>query len=168
MVHYDHFDYVHGTKDVEDETRSPKHTLLQQPKRSIHRPCLAQQTDHESKSVRDAVVEGQTRKDNRKVIIRSSYFKHKLIDENNQENEPMISTKDNEDAVPKSALGNGNSNGQFMKRKRPSSDSDQAVSPLFSCLSFGMIFLSNICTHEIMVSPNPSGECEVQTNVCRN
>ncbi|KAL5577080.1 hypothetical protein UlMin_018779 [Ulmus minor] len=112
--------------DVEDEPRSPEHALLQQTKRSIHRPCLAQQTDHESKSVRDAVVEGQTRKDNRKVIIRSSYFKHKLIDENNQENEPMISTKDNEDAVPKSALGNGNSNGQFMKRKRPSSDSDQA------------------------------------------
>ncbi|EXB58288.1 Exonuclease 1 [Morus notabilis] len=117
----------HGTKD---ETRSPEHTSLQQPKISIHRPCLTQQKEHEFESAPDA-TEGKIRKESRKVIVRSSYFQHKVVNNSDQENKADSLVKDNlaihtsQDSVPASTLGNGYSVGNVLKRKKPTNDSIQ-------------------------------------------
>ena len=119
-------------KGKEDETRSPEHTLLQKPKHSIHKPCLTQQKEHEDGIVRDA-VEGNIRKENRKVIVRSSYFQHKSGKENAQQNKENILIKDNpaENVVCESAVVNGYSNGSVLKRKEYTNDSFPEVSTTF-------------------------------------
>lgn len=128
-------------KDMKDETRSPEHTSLQQPKHSIHRPCLTQLKEHEVESGRDA-VEGKTRKESRKVIVRSSYFQHKTVNINDQENKQDGLVKDNlatdicNDPVPKSAIGNRYSIGNVLKRKKTTNDSVQEVSAYYFLFSF--------------------------------
>ncbi|PON85002.1 5'-3' exonuclease family protein [Trema orientale] len=114
--------------DKENET-SPEHTSLQKPKHSIHKPCLTQQKEYEFGSVPDE-VEGKLRKENRKVIIRSSYFQHKSGKKNDQENEQYVSIKDDsaiemrENIVPESAVY-GYSNGNVLKRKKHTDESVQ-------------------------------------------
>lgn len=128
-------------KGTKDETRSPEHTSLQQPKISIHRPCLTQQKEHEFESAPDA-TEGKIRKESRKVIVRSSYFQHKVVNNSDQESKPDSLVKDNlaihtsQDSVPASTLGNGYSIGNVLKRKKPTNDSIQEVSTLYLWFSF--------------------------------
>ncbi|GMN43419.1 hypothetical protein TIFTF001_012612 [Ficus carica] len=127
-----HFSYLHDMKDMKDETRSSEHTSLQQPKHSIHRPCLTQLKEHEVESARDA-VEGKTRKESRKVIVRSSYFQHKTVNINDQENKQDGLVRDNlandicNHPVPESAVGNRYSIGigNVLKRKKTTNDSVQ-------------------------------------------
>ncbi|KAF4360670.1 hypothetical protein G4B88_010665 [Cannabis sativa] len=107
----------HG-KDMKDMLKetSPEHTSLQKPKHSIHKPCLAQQKEHEFGSVPDA-IEGKIRKENRKVIVRSSYFKHKSEHENDQENKQNTLIEDN------SAANVATESGNLLKRKEHTSGS---------------------------------------------
>ncbi|RDX95440.1 Exonuclease 1 [Mucuna pruriens] len=63
---------------VGEEKKSPEHTVLQQPRQSIHKPCLGLHNDHEHTNVQDT-VEGKTREATRKVIVRSAYFQHKQV-----------------------------------------------------------------------------------------
>ncbi|XP_044461272.1 exonuclease 1 [Mangifera indica] len=81
---------VPGSESVRHDVvvkRSPEHTLLPQSDISIRKPSLPLQKELESKDFTDA-VEGKTRMEGRKVIIRSSYFQHKQVIKNDQENEP--------------------------------------------------------------------------------
>ncbi|XP_031256821.1 exonuclease 1-like [Pistacia vera] len=71
--------------DMVVERSSPEHTLLPQPDISIHKPSLQLQKVHKSKNFTDE-VEGKTRTESRKVIVRSSYFQQKQVIKNGQEN----------------------------------------------------------------------------------
>lgn len=123
--------------------RSPEHTLLPQSDISIRKPSLPLQKELESKDFTDA-VEGKTRMEGRKVIIRSSYFQHKQVIKNDQENEPekllvevdgAIDISENvnlgftsEDSCPQ---------GTTVKRKTLLNDSVQKVGSLTCmCLPF--------------------------------
>lgn len=157
-------------KDMKDKTRSPEHTSLQQPKHSIHRPCLTQLKEHEVENARDA-VEGKTRKESRKVIVRSSYFQHKTVNINDQENKQDSLVKDNlateicNDPVPKSAIGNRCSIGNALKRKKTTNDSVQEVSAYYS---IGTIFFLMVSDYEAFIVPTASGKCKVQAHVYRH
>ncbi|XP_062095463.1 exonuclease 1 isoform X2 [Humulus lupulus] len=112
--------------DMANKT-SPEYTSLQKPKHSIHKPCLAQQKEHDFGSVPDA-IEGKVRKENRKVIVRSSYFQHKSEDENDLENKQNTLIEDNPAAyvVSESAVANGYSNtANLLKRREHTSESVQ-------------------------------------------
>ncbi|KAJ0017249.1 hypothetical protein Pint_10135 [Pistacia integerrima] len=73
--------------DMVVERSSPEHTLLPQPGISIHKPSLQLQKEHKSKNFTDA-IDGKTRTESRKVIVRSSYFQQKQVIKNGQENKP--------------------------------------------------------------------------------
>ncbi|KAF3449829.1 hypothetical protein FNV43_RR05908 [Rhamnella rubrinervis] len=119
--------------DVE-ETRTPEHTLLQQPKHSIHKPCQTLQKEQECKAATNA-TEDKIRAENRKVIVRSSYFQHKPRNENNEDEKQKSLMKDNlssnmcENTFLESApFKDGYFNGQVMKRKDHSNNSLQTES----------------------------------------
>uniref|UniRef100_A0A5B7CBH9 Exonuclease 1 n=1 Tax=Davidia involucrata TaxID=16924 RepID=A0A5B7CBH9_DAVIN len=76
---------LHDKKDVVGDSRSPQHALLQQSRDSIHKPCIALHKERECKSASDA-GEGKMRTENIKVTVRSSYFQHKSVKENDLEN----------------------------------------------------------------------------------
>ncbi|KAK0579957.1 hypothetical protein LWI29_033983 [Acer saccharum] len=63
-------------------------------------PGLALQKEFEIKNLTDA-AEGKTRKDSRKVIVRSSYFQHKQVNKNDQGNEQEIVLVKDDDALQK-------------------------------------------------------------------
>ncbi|TXG47756.1 hypothetical protein EZV62_027050 [Acer yangbiense] len=81
--------------DMVDE-RSTEHTLLPQ----SGRLGLALQKEFEIKNLTDA-AEGKTRKDSRKVIVRSSYFQRKQVNKNDQGNEQEIVLVKDDDALQK-------------------------------------------------------------------
>ncbi|KAL5772087.1 hypothetical protein ACOSQ2_012011 [Xanthoceras sorbifolium] len=85
--------------DMVDD-RSPEHTLLPQFGSLIHKPGPVLQKDYESKNLTDA-AEGKTRKDNRKVIVRSSYFQAKQVNKSDQENKQENLVVKDDDAVQK-------------------------------------------------------------------
>lgn len=129
--------------DMVDKTRSPESTLLQQPRHSIHKRCLTLHKERECKNAPET-FEGKTRTENRKVIVRSSYFKNKSSNENNQEDkQEKLLSKDclasdiHENAVPVSAhFGNSHFHGKLVKRKISPNDSDQEVCAFILCFSF--------------------------------
>ncbi|CAL2252104.1 unnamed protein product [Prunus armeniaca] len=131
------------TLDMVGMRRSPESTLLQQPRHSIHKPCLTLLKERECKNAPDTVEGSKTRTENRKVIVRSSYFKDKSINENDQEDkqekrllEDGIALDKN--AVPESAhFENSYFNGKVMKRKTSPGDSVEVenVKPKQLCIS---------------------------------
>ncbi|KAF6153104.1 hypothetical protein GIB67_034826 [Kingdonia uniflora] len=60
--------------------------LEQSTSKAVHSRSLTLNKEHQYKFVSEG-VEGKTRLANRKVIVRSSYFQHKLVNEKNLENE---------------------------------------------------------------------------------
>ncbi|TKY60094.1 Exonuclease 1 [Spatholobus suberectus] len=66
---------------VGEEKKSPEHTVLQQPRQPIHKPCLGLHKEHEHTKIQDT-VEGKSREATRKVIVRSAYFQHKQVEKN--------------------------------------------------------------------------------------
>lgn len=68
---------------------------VQHSKHPIH-PCIASQKESESNSSIDG-IEGKTRVQKKPIIVRSSYFQHKNLEENNQENTKMNDSKDDDD-----------------------------------------------------------------------
>lgn len=129
-------------KDMVGMRRSPDSTLLQQPRHSIHKPCLTLHKERECKNAPDTVEGGKTRTENRKVIVRSSYFKDKSINENDQEDkqekhllEDGIAIDVDKNAVPESAhFENSYFNGKVMKRKTSPGDSFEVVCVFLSLL----------------------------------
>ncbi|XP_059669371.1 exonuclease 1 [Cornus florida] len=85
---------LHDVKDIVGDTRSPKHALLQQSEHSIHKPCIALHKEHECKSASDA-GEGKTRMETMKVIVRSSYFQHKSVKDDQENRNEMLLVKKN-------------------------------------------------------------------------
>lgn len=76
-----------------DERKSPECTLLQQFGYSGHKPCQALLKECDYENVPSA-VQGKTRTDNKKVIVRSSYFQHKSVNKNGQDNKQERQIKD--------------------------------------------------------------------------
>lgn len=60
------------------DNRRPHDPLLQQSRHSIHKPCITLHKEHDS--------EGKMRKENTKIIVRSSYFQHKVSEGIDEEN----------------------------------------------------------------------------------
>lgn len=133
-------------KDMVGVRRSPESTLLQQPRHSIHKPCLTLHKERECKNAPDTVEGSKTRTENRKVIVRSSYFKDKSINENDQEDkqekrllEDGIAMDKN--AVPESAhFENSYFNGKVMKRKTSPGDTVEVV-----CVFLSLLILCSKC-----------------------
>ncbi|KAF5475250.1 hypothetical protein F2P56_007078 [Juglans regia] len=115
------------THDMSPETRSPEQTLLQQPRYSIHKPCTALQKERECKNVPDA-VEGKTRTETRKVVIRSSYFQHKSENQSKPNNEQQKAKNDGVVDIHKNSIPEDysfrNNHVMDMVRKRKSSLND--------------------------------------------
>ncbi|CAL9015767.1 unnamed protein product [Prunus brigantina] len=131
------------TLDMVGMRRSPESTLLQQSRHSIHKPCLTLLKERECKNAPDTVEGGKTRTENRRVIVRSSYFKDKSINENDQEDKQEIRLLEDgvamdKNAVPESAhFENSYFNGKVMKRKTSPGDSVEVenVKPKQLCIS---------------------------------
>lgn len=125
-------------KDILDETKSMEGTFLPQSSYPIHKPCLTLQRERESKNFSDA-FEGKIRTDNRKVIIRSSYFQHKPSKENAEDSKQNIVTNNDcaidlcgntvSENVP---YGNSYNNGKATKRRNPLDHCFEAVRAFFS------------------------------------
>ncbi|OVA00201.1 XPG/Rad2 endonuclease [Macleaya cordata] len=82
--------------DGSGDLKSSEHSVLhQQSKHTLYKPCMTLHKERQSKLVLDRVEE-KTRLVSRKVIVRSSYFQHKLLKENDveNENEKLISEND--------------------------------------------------------------------------
>ncbi|KAM1959243.1 hypothetical protein FF1_004753 [Malus domestica] len=121
--------------------RSPENTLLQQPRHSIHKPCVTLHRERECKNAPDTVEGGKTRTEHRKVIVRSSYFKDKSISEHNQEKRLLkddLAIDMHKDAVPESThFENSYFNGKVAKRRTSPHDNVQVenVKPKPLCIS---------------------------------
>ncbi|CAK7350324.1 unnamed protein product [Dovyalis caffra] len=76
-----------------DEKGPSERILLQQFGHSIHRPCQALlECNNENAPI---AVEGRTRTENKRVIVRSRFFQHKSMNKNDQDNkQEMLSVKD--------------------------------------------------------------------------
>ncbi|PSS29025.1 Exonuclease [Actinidia chinensis var. chinensis] len=115
----------HGSHDKEEilgegDNRSPQDPLLQQFKHSIPKLCMTLQKER-AKSVADS-GQDKTRKENTKVIVRSSYFQHKLVKENDKENiKEDVTTDKGENINPKrehkSASDGGEAKTRIKNRK---------------------------------------------------
>ncbi|KAM1108078.1 hypothetical protein ACFX2B_004706 [Malus domestica] len=121
--------------------RSPENTLLQQPRHSIHKPCVTLHRERECKNAPDTVEGGKTRTEHRKVIVRSSYFKDKSVSEHNQEKRLLkddLAIDMHKDAVPESThFENSYFNGKVAKRRTSPHDNVQVenVKPKPLCIS---------------------------------
>ncbi|KAH9797547.1 exonuclease 1 [Citrus sinensis] len=85
------------SREMENE-RNAEHTSLPQFCRSIRNPCPALRKEHENKNCTDSVV-GKGRTENRKVIVRSSYFLHKQVNKDDQENKQEKLVVENDAAI---------------------------------------------------------------------
>ncbi|GFY88671.1 5'-3' exonuclease family protein [Actinidia rufa] len=97
-------------------------------------------SEHEHKSASDA-GEAKTRIKNRKTIVRSSYFLHKSVNGNDQDNRPEkliinddFTTHTYENGIPESASGDGYFNNSIMKRKVSLVDSVQMEKTNYKCM----------------------------------
>ncbi|KAJ9690835.1 hypothetical protein PVL29_013138 [Vitis rotundifolia] len=114
------------------DRRSQEHSLLQQYRHSMHKPCLALHKEHECKYDLDAAG-GKMPVENRKIIVRSRYFQHKSLKENDRDNENEKLLVNNGDATdicennsPQSPpFENNYLKSAIMKRKPTSVDSIQ-------------------------------------------
>ncbi|KAF8391152.1 hypothetical protein HHK36_023453 [Tetracentron sinense] len=120
-----------GMKDMACKLSSPEHAVLRQSRHSIHKPCLASHKEGDCKTVSDA-VEGKMRLVSGKVIVRSCYFQHKLINEKgpDDKNEKLFVNDGNANGVicndtirESSSFGSEDFKGAIMKRKAVSNDS---------------------------------------------
>ncbi|BBH01034.1 5'-3' exonuclease family protein [Prunus dulcis] len=114
------------THDMVGMRRSPESTLLQQPRHSIHKPCLTLHKERESKNAPDTVEGSKTRTENRKINKRKRLL------------EDGIAIDMDKNAVPESAhFENGYFNGKVMKRKTSPGDSVEVenVKPKQLCIS---------------------------------
>uniref|UniRef100_A0A2N9I662 Exonuclease 1 n=1 Tax=Fagus sylvatica TaxID=28930 RepID=A0A2N9I662_FAGSY len=126
--------------DMVAETRSPEHTLLQQPQYSIQEPCTALHKEQECKTIPHA-VEGKTRTETGKVVVRSSYFLHKSENRkdpiNNQEKINTNGLNDvYENTIPENAsFRNNHLKDTVMKRKTSPNDcvENENVQPKLRC-----------------------------------
>ncbi|XP_038688466.1 exonuclease 1-like isoform X1 [Tripterygium wilfordii] len=114
---------IHGLVDQKD---GQDHTLMQQSVQPLYKPCQALRKEHDCKNA-PVAVETKIRTDTRKVIVRSSYFQHKPVVENDQESEQAILLNKHDDSdticensIPENALQN------YLKgtEKRKSSTDD--------------------------------------------
>ncbi|GLT80172.1 hypothetical protein SLA2020_516260 [Shorea laevis] len=89
--------------DMADATKSQKGTILQQYGQPTNKPFPASQNEYDCKNVPDAVV-SKARTESRKVIVRSCYFQHRQVNENNLENKQKLCSEDDtimpENGVP--------------------------------------------------------------------
>lgn len=79
--------------DSPDDIRSSVDSLLQNTNHLTGKSYLASSDEHDHKNVPDTIA-SKARTENKKVIVRSSYFQHKQAREKNLENEPNVSSKD--------------------------------------------------------------------------
>ncbi|PSS02969.1 Exonuclease [Actinidia chinensis var. chinensis] len=110
----------HDKAEILGDNRSPQDPLLQQSRHSIPKLCMTLQKERE-KFVAD-VGQGKTRKENTKVIVRSSYFQPKLAKENDEENIKEDVTTDkcdniNSEREYKSASDAGEAKTRMKNRK---------------------------------------------------
>lgn len=120
---------------VNNKTREAEHILLQQHTQSIHKPCATLHKRPDCEKFSDTAGE-KVRKDNKRVIIRSSYFKHKP--ESNDEHEKNQKLADQKNAAvaiheittPEVASFISNScDSTITKRKASPNESIQMVCP---------------------------------------
>lgn len=127
--------FIMNIKDMGPETRSPEETLPQQPRYSIHKPCTTLQKERECKNLPDA-VEGKTRTETRKVVVRSSYFQHKSENQAKPNNEQQKTKNDgvvdtHKNNIPEDySFRNNHIMDMFRKRKSSINDCIKKVSPL--------------------------------------
>lgn len=127
-------------KEMENE-RNAERTSLPQFCRSIHKACPALRKEHENKICTDSVV-GKTRTENRKVIVRSSYFLHKQVKKDDLENKQEKLVVENDAAIDMSEnaglqsahFENSYLKGTTIKRKTSLNDSVHIVGSSFLCL----------------------------------
>ncbi|OIW19263.1 hypothetical protein TanjilG_20388 [Lupinus angustifolius] len=65
---------------VDEKKISTEHTILRQPRQPIHKPCLGSHKEDGHTNAEDT-VEVKTREET-KVIVRSAYFQHKQVEDN--------------------------------------------------------------------------------------
>ena len=104
----------------------------------LKKDYLATDTHVDSVSeIASDAIEGKSRKETRKAVVRSSYFQHKPVNSIDQENKQNTLSSDNlatdlsEDSVPDGVDGNRYSNVNILKRKKIANDSVQVVSDFF-------------------------------------
>lgn len=83
-----------NVKDVVTKTEEAKRNLLQQHTQSIHKPCAKLHKGSNFENLPDTTGE-KVRKENKRVIVRSSYFKHKPESNDEQENNQKLSDQNN-------------------------------------------------------------------------
>ena len=119
---------LNGMKDMTGDRRSQEHSLLQQSRHSLHKTCLALHKEDECKYDLDA-GESKMPVENRKSIVRSRYFQHKSVKENDRDNEMERLLVNNDDETDIFENNNPQSP-PFVKRKSTSLDSIQPVGAL--------------------------------------
>ncbi|XP_050936502.1 exonuclease 1 [Cucumis melo] len=88
-------DSCNRSKDmVNNKTREAEHILLQQHTQSIHKPCATLHKKPDCEKFPDTAGE-KVRKDNKRVIVRSSYFKHKPESNDEHEKNQKLSEQKN-------------------------------------------------------------------------
>lgn len=153
-----HFLVYLDEEDVRGEKRSQEHTILRQPTQPIHKPCLGLHKEREDRKDEDA-VEGKTRGETRKVIVRSAYFKNKQAEKNNYDKKQDCSDKADvaigeHKKIIDSALCNNRMKNNALKRKISPNDSVQSVR--FFHLETLVFFRSSFYfIHVVMVSTPP-------------
>lgn len=92
-------DSCNQSKDmVSNKMEEAKHILLQQHTRSIHKPCVTLHKKPDCEKFPDTTGE-KVRKENKRVIVRSSYFTHKPESNDEQENNQKLSDQKNADVA---------------------------------------------------------------------
>ncbi|WJX53294.1 hypothetical protein P8452_39306 [Trifolium repens] len=109
---------------------SPDHTILRQPKQSIHKPCLGLHKDHELTNVHNKVEE-KTKETKRRVIVRSPYFQQKQVeksasDEKQEQVSSGIVIDERKNAIYGGDLCNNQLKTKDLKRKVSPNDSIQS------------------------------------------
>ncbi|XP_038724106.1 exonuclease 1-like isoform X2 [Tripterygium wilfordii] len=114
-----------------DEKDGQEHTLMQQSAQPLYKPCQALRKEHDCKDA-PVAVESKIKTDNRRVIVRSSYFQHKPAAEHDQENEKETLPNNHDDyatisenIIPENALRNYHKD-TAEKRKSSTDDSIQS------------------------------------------
>ncbi|MCL7036263.1 hypothetical protein MKW94_013652 [Papaver nudicaule] len=102
---------------INNSSDSSEHSLsFRQPKQSLYKPCTTLRKEPQSKIDLDRAGE-KTRQVGRKVIVRSSYFQHKLPKDDDVEKEKLVSLDDEANDVPrdKNVSGSGSIGTNFSE-----------------------------------------------------
>lgn len=123
-----------NVKDMVNNMEEAEHNLLQQPTQSIHKPCTTLHKEPDCKNFPDTIGEKE-RKENKRIIVRSSYFKHKSESNDEQESNQKLSDQNNaavdmhKTTAPEVASVTSNSyDSSIRKRKTSPSENIQMVS----------------------------------------